>query len=62
MSTQTDNPHVRRIASESLRQAEGNSGWTAYEAAKTHVRREYPGLRKDQYDTIIDLIKDRLEI
>jgi len=27
-----------------------------------YVRREYPGLRKDQYDAIIDAIKTRLEI
>ncbi|WP_103021489.1 hypothetical protein [Salinibacter altiplanensis] len=53
---------VRRVAEEAARRAKEFDGWTAYEAAKGYVRREYPGLRKDQYDAIIDAIKTRLEI
>jgi hypothetical protein len=62
MPTKIRDHEVRRIASEAVRCAKGLSGWTAYEAAKTHVRREHPGLRKDRYDAIIDAIKTRLEI
>jgi len=32
------------------------------EAAKDYVRCNHPGLRKEQYDFVIDAIKDRLEI
>jgi hypothetical protein len=62
MPTTTHDPEVRCIANEAVRRTKGFSGWNAYEAAKGYVRRKYPGLRKDKYDAIIDLIKDRLEI
>jgi len=62
MPTTIHAPEMRRIANEAVRRARGFDGWKAYEAAKTHVRRGYPGLRKDEYNTTIDAIKDRLEI
>lgn len=62
MPATTRQHQARRIATEAVRQAREFTGWTAYEVAKDYVRREYPGLRKDQYDAIIDAIKDRLEI
>jgi hypothetical protein len=60
MPTDTHTPDVRRIADEAVRRAKGFSGWRAYEAAKAYVRREHPS--RDDYDAIIDAIKDRLEI
>jgi len=62
MSTTTRDPEVRRIADEAVRRAKGFSDWRAYEAAKDYVRCNHPGLRKEQYDFVIDAIKDRLEI
>jgi hypothetical protein len=62
MSTTTRDAELRRIAEEAVRRAEGSEGWRAYEAAKSFVRREYPGLRKEEYDAVINAIKDRLEI
>jgi len=44
MSTTTRDAELRRIAEEAVRRAEGSEGWRAYEAAKSFVRREYPGL------------------
>jgi len=61
MPTTTHDTHVRRIADEAVRQAEG-TGWTAYEAAKNYVRRAHPELPDQQYNDIIDAIKRRLEI
>ena len=60
MPTSAPDTDVRRIADEAVRRARGFTGWRAYEAAKSFVRREYPG--HDQYDAIIDAIQDRLEI
>lgn len=51
---------VRRIADEAVRRAKGFAGWRAYEAAKSYVRRQHPNC--DDYDAIIDAIKDRLDI
>jgi len=62
-ATQTDRrrARIRRIADEALRRAKAFDGWRAYEAAKSHVRREH-GTHVPGYDAIIDRIKDRLEI
>ena len=62
MSTTTRDAELRRIAEEAVRRAEDSEGWRAYETSKRYLRREYPGLRKDEYDNIIDAIKDRLSI
>ncbi|WP_103029987.1 hypothetical protein [Salinibacter altiplanensis] len=62
MPTTTQDPDVRRLARDAVRQAEGTSGWTAYEAAKGYARRTHPELFSCQHDAIIDAIKTRLEI